>query len=66
MHNYTVTMWTDETANNHSSRRHLPTFIMPAQSPSEAIIKIRAMFPESLRIGGVIRSEPHGDLEMDF
>ena len=67
MDNYTVTMWTDDTAQNHYSRRHLPTFLMPACSPGEAIIKIRGMFPESLKIGGkVMRTEPNCDREMDF
>jgi hypothetical protein len=67
--NYTVTMWAEEIAklSTWDHRRHLPTFLMPAYSPREAIIKIRAMYPESIRIGGkVMRTEPHCDREMDF
>ena len=65
--NYTVTMWTEDTINRTLPRNHLPTFLMPACSPSESIIKIRAMFPETYRIGGkVMRTEPHCDREMDF
>jgi hypothetical protein len=68
MDNYTVTMWHEDTRNSGYTRRHLPTFLMPACSPSEAIIKIRAMFPDrDSAIGGkVMRTEPNCDREMDF
>jgi hypothetical protein len=57
----------DNTSTNNLERRHLPTFLMPACSPGEAIIKIRAMWPETIAIGGkVMRTEPHCDREMDF
>ena len=66
MDNYTVVMNTRpwiETGIIH----HLPTFLIPACSPQEAIIKVRAMFPEGLRVAGtVLREEPHADRMMDF
>ena len=64
MNSYLVVMSTREGKKVSS---HLPSFIMPACSPREAIQKIRTMFPKALRIHGtVMRHEPHADQMMNF
>ena len=70
MDNYAVVMSTrtrKKPASGWHVVDHLPTFLMPACSPGEAIIKVRAMFPKDLRIAGhVMRDEPYCDRFMDF
>ncbi|KKN10457.1 hypothetical protein LCGC14_1036380 [marine sediment metagenome] len=63
MDNYTVVMTTRTRAETSwGSVRHLPTFLIGACSPQEAVSKVRSMFGEELRISGrVLRAEPHCD-----
>ena len=68
LENYEVTMNTRIRPENYMGDvprviRHLPTFLMPAHSPQEAIIKVRALFGAELRIAGKVL---HGEDEMDF
>ncbi len=70
--NYVVTMNTRIRRENNLGNVpnfpcHLPSFEINACSPGEAIIKVRAMFGDELRIAGsVTRAAPHYDREMDF